>query len=424
MHLWFALTLGACQPAEEPPNDLPDPEPEPIAVRCGDGVAGEGEGCDDGNALGGDGCLPDCTVEPDPIEDEPNDAWDAADPWTGPMHGGLPPGDVDCYSFDVPNCAALSVALSCPADGLLSLHDPTGAVVATGSLGTEGCPTIDPVDAPGARFAIGGSHAVCVSSLNGAGVPSYALEVAIVTDGTFALGADDPDGDGLPNRCDDDQDGDGVNDVDDNCPDVSNGPLTPPLAPSGGGFLRDWLALAPIEGTLSPFYCLPAVEELTGGDAALAPRIGDAEGGLFWTASLGASDVVDFLPSWGFVNPPREVYVHTYVYSASARDLTLAVGADDGVRAWLEGEVLLDVASCQGVNFDQFQAPASLIAGWNRLTLKVRDQGGGWGMSVRFLDGGGQPVTDLTLSLSPDGPWVPDQSDRDGDGVGDACDPS
>jgi cysteine-rich repeat protein len=30
---------------------------------CGDGVAGPGEACDDGNSVGGDGCAPDCTLE-------------------------------------------------------------------------------------------------------------------------------------------------------------------------------------------------------------------------------------------------------------------------------------------------------------------------------------------------------------------------
>ena len=73
------------------------------------------------------------------------------------------------------------------------------------------------------------------------------------------------------------------------------------------------------------------------------------------------------------------------------------------------------------MNLDRFQAPLELLAGWNRLTVKVRDQGGGWGMSVRFLDGGA-PVTDLELSLSAEPGWVPDQSDQDGDGQGDVCD--
>ncbi len=409
------------------PETAPDPEPPEPAALCGDGVVGGGEQCDDGNGFGGDGCLPDCSDEPAPRESEPNDTWEDANPWSEPVSGGLPAGDIDCFSVEVPSCLPLSASLTgdCPADAVLTLHDPIGIAIATGSVGPAGCPAIDPVESPGARFAAEGPHAVCVSSLTGADIPTYTLDIALGTGAeAFPISAaDDPDGDGLPDRCDPDRDGDGALDEDDNCPDIGNGPLTPPLAPSAAGFLRDWLVLAPIVGTVSPYACLPSLDELTGGDAALAPSLGDPEADLVWQAHLGTSDVFDFLPDFGFVEAPREVYAHTYVFSAAERATTLAVGADDGVRAWLEGAVVLDIETCQGTNIDQFQVPVTLLAGWNRLTVKVRDQGGGWGLAVRFLDAG-VPVTDLELSISPDGSWAPDQSDADGDGLGDLCDPT
>jgi hypothetical protein len=309
----------------------------------------------------------------------------------------------------------------CPNDGVLALHDPTGVVVATGSPGPDGCSRIDPVEAPGARFSAAGTYAVCLASLTGRAIPAYTLDISLASSDAFPLSlSDDPDGDGLPDSCDDDRDGDGILDAVDTCPDVSNGPLTPPLTPSALGFVTNWLALAPVLDTESA-SCLPSEVELPGTDASLAPRLGDVASGLTWVATLGTGDVFDFLPRWGAMPAPREVYVHTYVYSATRRELTLAVGADDGVRVWLEGTVLLDIGSCQGTNIDQFQAPATMLAGWNRLTVKVRAQGGGWGLAVRFLDGG-SPVTDLELSLSPEEGWRPDQADRDGDGVGDVCD--
>jgi hypothetical protein len=73
------------------------------------------------------------------------------------------------------------------------------------------------------------------------------------------------------------------------------------------------------------------------------------------------------------------------------------------------------------VNPDQFQAAVDVQAGWNRLLLKVRDQGGGWGVSARLLDARGAPITDLTPAVEEGGGWVPDQADSDGDGVGDVC---
>jgi hypothetical protein len=237
-----------------------------------------------------------------------------------------------------------------------------------------------------------------------------------VADICCAVLSNDSGGDG-------DSDDDGVQDDVDNCPSMSNGPKTPARTPDADGWLQDWLTFGPVTGTTSPDVCLPSLDELSGGDAQLAPEIGTLEAdGRAWVAALGSPAIFDFLPDFGFVDPAREVYTHVYVYSASARDVTLSVGADDGVRAWVEGATVLDVATCQGVYIDQFQASVSLIAGWNRLTLKVRDQGGGWGMAVRFLDNG-VPVSDLELSLSADGVLDP-QSDLDADGLGDVCDPT
>ncbi len=421
------LFLIAC----DRPRDLPPVAPttstttEAVAPRCGDGLPSDAEACDDGNPWGGDGCTPDCAVEAGPFEQEPNDGVETATAATDTCFAALPAGDIDCYALAVPACAAISAALTgdCTADAQLTLFDPTGLPVASAVGGPGVCPVLDPERAPGARYAAEGGWTVCASTWNGGTIPAYAITTTVTPDAGFPLApSEDGDGDGLPASCDTDRDGDGVEDDADNCPDAPNGPTMPPLVPSASGFLQDWLALAPITGTNSPDACAPSLNALPGGDANAAPQIGDPAFGLVWTAALGAPEIFDFLPAWGFVGAPREIYLHTWVYSATARPLTLAIGADDGVRVWWNQAEVLDIAGCQGVWPDQFQAAVTVPAGWSPLTVKVRDQGGGWGASVRFLDAGA-PVTDLELSLT-DGPWLDDQSDGDGDGVGDACDPT
>jgi hypothetical protein len=89
---------------------------------------------------------------------------------------------------------------------------------------------------------------------------------------------------------------------------------------------------------------------------------------------------------------------------------------------WIDEEVVMEVSSCQGVGQDDFTEEVTLPEGWSRLMVKVYDQGGGWGFMGRFKDGE-DPVLDLEVSLSPDGSWQPDQTDSDGDGLGDVCDP-
>ena len=64
----------------------------------------------------------------------------------------------------------------------------------------------------------------------------------------------------------------------------------------------------------------------------------------------------------------------------------------------------------------------AVVAGWNRLLMKVYDQGGGWGLMARLREADGSAVTDLLPALDATGAWSLDQADGDGDGLGDLCD--
>ncbi len=392
---------------------------------CGDGVVDAGEGCDDGAALGGDGCSSTCGVQTGAADVEPTDAWDEALAAAALVHGSLADRDVDCWWVDVAACGAVEARqiAPCGAGLTLALHGPDGAWVASGAPGEDGCAALDPLDEPGARWVAEGRWAVCATAVNRADVPDYTL--AITTPDPTTIGApatgDDGDGDTIPDTCDADRDGDGVDNTLDNCPDVSNGPATPAPALSADGFVRTWLSAGAFTEGTTTGECRPSDDALVGEDGELAPVLGGSAGTLVWTWALLDGDTYDFLVPYGGTPAPREAYTAVYLRSEAARTLTLAVGADDGVFAWWNGEQVLDVAGCQGVNVDQFQAEVAVRAGWNTLLVKVRDWGGGWGLAARLLDAG-VPVTDLVPSLDPGGAWSLDQTDRDGDGIGDACD--
>jgi cysteine-rich repeat protein len=426
---------GALDDGEQCDDGDANSDTEPDACRtscllpwCGDGVADGGEECDDGTATGGDGCTPACTTEDGPLESEPNDDPGEADAWDGdPVHGGLDAGDVDCFSFDLENCAAVEARLigDCPAPATLTLHDPSDNELAVGTPDADGCAVLDPEQAPGARFVEEGQWAVCVHGLLGGAVPYYVLEIDVIApeDASYTVDpADDPDGDGKPDKCDVDRDGDGVDNDDDNCPDTPNGPDALTLEPSADGFIRTWLGAGPFTGLTSEDSCLPTTANLVAEDDALAtPAIGDAAGEFYWTVLWSNEDRIEYLTDYGHVDAPREVYTAVYVYSATARDLTLGLGPDDGAYAWFNGELVISDNRCQGTAIDAFTTGVSMLEGWNTLICKVYDQGGGWGNYARFLDGE-TPVLDLELSLDPAGPWISDQVDSDGDGEGDVCD--
>jgi cysteine-rich repeat protein len=392
-------------------------------------VQDSSEACDDGNAYGGDGCLPDCTLEEGALEAEPNDGWAAPNPWDGgPIRGGLPAGDEDCFAVPVDNCEGIAAQLTagCTTAARLELRDHTGVVVATGTADDTGCPVVDPVRDQGARALDAPGTALCVVA--DGPVPAYTLEMDILDREAEDLPlADEPDtdGDGVPDGCDRDDDDDSVPDAEDNCRTVPNGPDSG-FAPDRDGFVLTWMVVAPLANGTGPDRCTPTEDDLVDGtaDADLLPALGDGAGDATWELLLNSSGRVNLGSLYGTISAPREAYVGIHVRAAEAQTATLSLGADDGVRAWWSGAEVLEVSSCQGVNNDQFQTEVSLSGDWQFLLLKIYDQGGGWGYSARFLDEGGQPVTDLELSLDLGGGFSLDQLDSDGDGFGDPCDPN
>ncbi|MDP6944980.1 MAG: hypothetical protein QF464_12580, partial [Myxococcota bacterium] len=317
---------------------------------------------------------------------------------------------------------------TCPQDSELKLYDSSGALLAVGSPGEAGgCSPIDPIDEEGARFMPEGSWTLCVSGFLDRAVSTYTLSVELGEDSCDLEGVifppdSDPDGDGITSQCDDDNDGDGVLDVDDNCPDVPNGPDMDPLYTDQAGWVKNWLMIGPFSGTETTEACRPSDEQLLGDDANATAQLGDAVGDLPWIAFEARGRRVNILDVYGGPTP-RENYALVWLRSDTARSATLAIGPDDGARVWINGEEVIDISGCQGTNVDQFQSEVELLEGWNRVLVKVRDQGGGWGMFFRLLDGE-TAIEGLEVSLIDSAPWIDDQGDADGDGIGDLCDPN
>lgn len=438
------LLLWACQPhslkpgTPDNPDDPVDTAPADTAPEdtapidtgapfawCGDGAVDAGESCDDANNLGGDGCTSTCAVETGAPETEPNDEPETATDLMGGtlLNGGLPAGDVDCWSYGVPVCGAVAVTQQAPCTSSLALtvYDAHGGVVAVGDVDDSGCIGLDPADQPGARWMEGGDYAICVSAIAGAEVPDYAIALASPDSASSGTASgSDLDADGVPDSCDADDDDDGVDDGSDNCPNVSNGPDTAAFALSAEGFVTDWLTAGPFTGDATTGGCRPSEVARVGEDGAFAPALLSPAGEAFWIANF-SGNALDLTSDYAYVAAPREAYAFVYLYAATSQTATLSVGADDGAFVWWNGARVIDEATCQGVNTDQFQAAVTVQAGVNTLLLKVYDQGGGWGLIARLFDSGGAPITSLVPQLGADPGWRPDQTDTDGDGIGDAC---
>lgn len=102
--------------------------------------------------------------------------------------------------------------------------------------------------------------------------------------------------------------------------------------------------------------------------------------------------------------PDRVAYLGTRILSD--RDIPsawLQVGSDDGVKAWVNGEVVLEVNVDRSLVDFQDQAEIALHEGWNELVLKITQNTGGWEASARLCaDPEGAPLEGVTFEPTPE----------------------
>ncbi|MDA1264593.1 MAG: hypothetical protein O2816_05895 [Planctomycetota bacterium] len=75
-------------------------------------------------------------------------------------------------------------------------------------------------------------------------------------------------------------------------------------------------------------------------------------------------------------------YVYRTITCPRPLDLAVRTGSDDGIRFWLNGELLIDKAVARGLNVSDHSLNLSLREGVNHLLVEVANGGGGWGYQL------------------------------------------
>ncbi len=83
-------------------------------------------------------------------------------------------------------------------------------------------------------------------------------------------------------------------------------------------------------------------------------------------------------------------YAQAFLYSPDERQAVLLFGADDAHVLWVNGERLAERQGRHISVADEIEVPVRLLAGWNRVLLKVADLDGGWAFQMRAADPTGQ----------------------------------
>ncbi len=94
-------------------------------------------------------------------------------------------------------------------------------------------------------------------------------------------------------------------------------------------------------------------------------------------------------------------YALTYVRCADWIEATLRVGCDDGIKAWLNDEKILEYHWHRTWGLKPDSVDVTLIKGWNKLLIKVDQGPGGWGFSCQLTDRKGQKLSDVFYAAHP-----------------------
>jgi len=169
------------------------------------------------------------------------------------------------------------------------------------------------------------------------------------------------------------------------------------LIPRFGDFITAW--------EVSPAYQEDGADHSRLFDAAFAPESPDRAKDVAWRLMPAGTNpdqpwLIDLLAALG--GEQRVAYLRTNIWSESPRDLTLELGSDDGIKVWLNGQIVLSNNTARAVAPAQEKVKVHLNAGWNPLLLKVTQNVLGWGACARFTNPDGSPIAGLRFGIPSD----------------------
>jgi hypothetical protein len=168
------------------------------------------------------------------------------------------------------------------------------------------------------------------------------------------------------------------------------------LRPAARRFIRDWNLVGPFDAADMDALPTPYPPETEAVPAkSYKGKNGAAVGWRTFRADESGYVRLDDL-----IRPNEQAIVYglTYVYSPDDRTATLLLGSDDGVRVWVNGEIVHTNPVYRAAEPDLDKVSVRLKKGWNRVLIKDLQGAGGWGFYVRFAD----PEGVLRYALKPE----------------------
>lgn len=112
---------------------------------------------------------------------------------------------------------------------------------------------------------------------------------------------------------------------------------------------------------------------------------------------LDTEFVVDLQQFVGEQTEDAVAYGLTWLDAPEARDAVLALGSDDGVKVWLNGEVVHENVIGRPYTSRSDLIPIYLNAGMNMLLVKVSQGNGGWAFGAHLEDENGRELSEVRV---------------------------
>ncbi len=113
-----------------------------------------------------------------------------------------------------------------------------------------------------------------------------------------------------------------------------------------------------------------------------------------WVSLGGPKGIINLIEAIGSTQN-AVAYLQTRIWSPKEQKAILQLGSDDGVKVWLNGQVVHAKNAARGVSADEDKVPVTLRQGVNELLLKVTNGAGDWGAIVRFAGEDGKPLQSI-----------------------------
>lgn len=165
--------------------------------------------------------------------------------------------------------------------------------------------------------------------------------------------------------------------------------------------LREWLLLGSFanpgdNGAVTTYFNTDYIDQdpnATATETTIRPRTGEQTNGKIWTRYI-VPQTVSYVDLQAALSANLYVLGYALTYVVAPKDMTgqLRLGSDDGIKAWVNGTLVLNNHVHRIAALDQNIVAISLKKGINTILLKVDQATATWGFYARLTNTSGQPL--------------------------------